>query len=384
MKITIVGAGNAGCFTALHYAWWSRGSGIEIELIHNPEVNPEPVGQATILDPPRLLFSALGFDWFNNKVHATPKTGVAYEGWGHVNDIVFHPFPADRLAMHFCPSEMQRAILDSGWFKVIEDNVDPKDVDADYVFDCRGKPEDLSDYDELKNPINAVILGKPNWDVTTCLWTRAVATPHGWTFVIPALKDSPAHNGCVGYLYNNFITLKEDAEKNFLEMFDVDITGHLNFSNYVAKNPVVDDRIFLNGNRLFFLEPLEASALQTYIEWARYSYDIMLNKIVNIKDGVNTIKTYIERVQNFILWHYKFGSKYDTPFWYYAQGNDFPLYDPYFSHVLKRSKANKDQIMPCSYGGGVMEEEKYAYFDPLSFKVWDEGMSRQPKKDLLR
>ena len=55
--------------------------------------------------------------------------------------------------MHFCPSEMQRAILDSGWFKVIEDDVDPKDVDADYVFDCRGKPEDLSDYDELNNPI---------------------------------------------------------------------------------------------------------------------------------------------------------------------------------------------------------------------------------------
>ena len=384
MKITIVGAGNAGCFTALHYAWWTRGSGIEIELIHNPSVRPEPVGQATVLEPPHLLFSALGFDWFNNKVHATPKTGVVYEGWGHVNDNVFHPFPADRLGMHFCPSEMQRAILDSGWFKVIEDNVDPKDVDADYVFDCRGKPEDLSDYDELKNPINAVILGKPNWDVTTCLWTRAVATPHGWTFVIPALKDSPAHNGCVGYLYNNFITLKEDAEKNFLEMFDVDITGHLNFSNYVAKNPVVDDRIFLNGNRLFFLEPLEASALQTYLWWVRNSCDMILTKRKMFDDGINTIKTYIGSVQNFILWHYHFGSKYDTPFWKYAKTLTFK--DPSFNMFLKNSrKVNRDDVLYSSYGGKVDErDESYAYWDLLSFKAWDEGMTRQPKKDLLR
>ena len=382
MKITIVGAGNAGCFTALHYAWWTRGSGIEIELIHDPTVPPEPVGQATILDPPQLLFSALGFDWFNNKVHATPKTGVVYEGWGQVNDTVSNPFPADKVGMHFCPSEMQRGILDSGWFKVIEDDIDPEDVDADYVFDCRGKPEDLSDYNELKNPINSAILGKPNWDVT-CLWTRAVATPNGWTFVIPTLKDSPAYAGCVGYLYNNGITSKEDAENNFLEMFDVDITRHLNFDNYVAKNPVVDDRIFLNGNRLFFLEPLEASALQIYLEWARYSFDMILNQTVSIADGIQRIKTYIRRVENFIKWHYHFGCKYDnSKFWNYASGNNFAIRDPYFNFVLKKAqKMKRDELVP--YGGLVTEEERYGYFDPLSFKVWDEGMTRQLKKDLL-
>ena len=43
-------------------------------------------------------------------------------------------------------------------FKVIEGDVDPKDVDADYVFDCRGKPNDYSEYDELVNPTNAALL----------------------------------------------------------------------------------------------------------------------------------------------------------------------------------------------------------------------------------
>ena len=353
MKISIVGAGNGGCFTALHFVCYSRG--IEIEIVHNPNISPEPVGQATLVDPPRLLFDTLGFDWFNNRVHATPKTGIVYEGWGKVNEKVSNPFPANHIGMHFCPSEVQSSILNSGLFRVIEDDVDPKDVDADYVFDCRGKPEDLSDYDELKNPINAVILGKPNWDVT-CLWTRAVATPDGWTFVIPTLKDSPAYKGCVGYLYNSDITSKEDAEKNFLEMFDVEISGYLNFNNYVAKDFVVDDRIFLNGNRLFFLEPLEASALQTHLEWARHVFDIVLNKSISMEEGKINMRNYIEKVQNFILWHYHFGSKYDTPFWEYARTLTFK--DSQFNMFLE------DNL-----------EGWYAYWDSSLFKRWHEGMT---------
>ena len=39
---------------------------------------------------------------------------------------------------------------------------------------------------------------------------------------------------------DNKITSKEEAEKNFLDLFDVDISGYLTFNNYVAKNPIVD------------------------------------------------------------------------------------------------------------------------------------------------
>ena len=68
--------------------------------------------------------------------------------------------------------------------------------------------------------------------------------------------SSPSHKGCVGYCYNQDITSKENAEKNMLEMFDVEITKHLKFNNYIAKQPIIDDRIFLSGNRLFFIEPM--------------------------------------------------------------------------------------------------------------------------------
>ena len=44
MKISIIGSGNAGCFTALYYS----SQGKEVELIHNPDVLPVTVGQATM------------------------------------------------------------------------------------------------------------------------------------------------------------------------------------------------------------------------------------------------------------------------------------------------------------------------------------------------
>ena len=382
MKISIIGAGNAGCFTALHFAWWTRKFATEIELIHDPSVSPEPVGQATILNPPNLLFGALGFNWAENTIYATPKTGLVYEGWGKVNERVSHPFPADKMGMHYCPSEMQKYILKSGLFNVVEDDVDPKDVDADYIFDCRGIAKDFSEYEKLKNPINAAILAKPNWNTLECLWSRHVATPDGWTFIIPTHPDSPSYDYCVGYLYNSDITSKEDAEKNFLDLFDVDIKKHLPFNNYIAKNLVVDDRILLNGNRLFFIEPLESSSVQTYLEWARYSYNAIINRKIDIKEATKKMRNYIERVQNFVLWHYQFGSKYETPFWDYAKTLSFK--DADFNIRLKKiRKLDRGDVVPPDYGGEVLPYSNYAYWDLLSFKVWDDGMTRQSLKEVL-
>ena len=376
MKISVVGGGNGGCFTALYLAWNRKD--IEVELIYNPEVLPERVGQATLLNPPTLLWAATGFDWYHNSIHATMKSGILYEGWGQVNEEVFHPFPPESMAMHYCPWEMQASILQSGHFNVIHGDVDPKDVDADYVFDCRGKPDDSSEYDELINPINACVLGKPKWNTSRNSWSRHVATPDGWTFVIPTRYKSPSHDFCVGYCYNSDITQQEVAEYNFLEKFDVDVTKHVKFKNYVAKNPIVDDRIILNGNRLFFLEPLESSSTQTYIMWADYIMKHVLTKEVSFSQASKECRRYVEETQNFVLWHYQYGSKYNTPFWDYAKTLTFK--DQEFDRLLYESRSyDKYGIIPKSFGGRSMEVEDcfYAQWTPYSFKVWDQGMTKE-------
>ena len=374
MKISVVGGGNGGCFTALYLAWHRKD--IEVELIYNPEVLPERVGQATLLDPPKLLWAALGFDWYHNPIHATMKSGILYEGWGQVNEEVFHPFPPQSMAMHYCPWEMQASILQSGHFKVTHGDVDPKDVDADYVFDCRGKPDDFSEYDELVNPINACVLGKPKWNTSRNSWSRHVATPDGWTFVIPTRYKSPSHDFCVGYCYNSDITQQEVAEYNFLEKFDVDVTKHVKFKNYVAKNPIVDDRIILNGNRLFFLEPLESSSTQTYIMWADYIMKNILTNEDSITNASKECKRYIEKTQNFVLWHYQCGSKYNTPFWEYAKSLSFK--DDEFDSMLYESRSYDGHgIIPKCYGGHAGNDDFYGQWSPYSFKVWDQGMTKQ-------
>ena len=374
MKMSIVGGGNGGCFTALYLAWHRKD--IEVELIYNPEVLPERVGQATLLNPPTLLWAATGFDWYHNPIHATMKSGILYEGWGQVNEEVFHPFPPQSMAMHYCPWEMQASILQSGHFNVVHGDVDPKDVDADYVFDCRGKPDDFSEYEDLINPINACVLGKPKWNTSRNSWSRHVATPDGWTFVIPTRYKSPSHDFCVGYCYNSDITQQEVAEYNFLERFDVDVTKHVKFKNYVAKNPIVDDRIILNGNRLFFLEPLESSSTQTYIMWADYIMKNILTNEDSITNASKECKRYIEKTQNFVLWHYQCGSKYNTPFWDYAKSLSFK--DDEFDSMLYESKSyDKYGIIPKGYGGHAGNDDFYGQWSPYSFKVWDQGMTKQ-------
>ena len=374
MKISVVGGGNGGCFTALYIAWHRKD--IEVELIYNPEILPERVGQATLLNPPGLLWAATGFDWYHNQIHATMKSGILYEGWGQVNDKVFHPFPPNSMAMHYCPWEMQASIMQSGHFKVTHGDVDPKDVDADYVFDCRGKPDDFSNYEDLDNPINACILGRPKWNTSKNSWSRHVATPDGWTFVIPTRKSSPSNDFCVGYCYNSDITQKEVAEYNFLEMFDVEVTKHVKFKNYIAKNPTIDDRIILNGNRLFFLEPLESSSTQTYIMWVKYIVDHVLKGEATFKNASKEVRRYIEQVKNFVLWHYQCGSKYDTPFWDYARSLTFK--DDAFDAMLYESRTyDKYGIIPKSYGGYTIDGNEYGQWAPYSFKVWYQGMTEQ-------
>ena len=376
-KVSVVGGGNAGCIAALYLSWYKKD--LEVELIYNPDVPCERVGQASVLDPPKLLWAATGFNWYNNPIHATFKSGILYEGWGQSNEKLFHGFPAHSMAMHYCPWEMQKHVLNSGLFKVTEGDVDPKDVDADYVFDCRGKPKDFSDYDDLINPTNAAILAKPNWDTTKAFWSRHIATPDGWTFVIPTHSESPSHDYCVGYCYNSDITQQEVAEYNLLEMFDVEVTKHLKFKNYIAKNPIVDDRIFLNGNRLFFLEPLESSSVQAYVECARYFVDYIITKKEPIEQAANSAKQYIRQLQNFVLWHYQFGSKYETPFWDYATKLSFR--DKTFDAMVEYCKqTTKRDILPKSYGGATSDASQYGQWPANSFKVWYEGMTKREEK----
>ena len=76
MRLAVVGAGNAGCISALHFNQYAPD--LEIEIYHDSKNTPiERVGQGTVLNVTKLLFSSLNFDWSVNQIGATVKTGIS-------------------------------------------------------------------------------------------------------------------------------------------------------------------------------------------------------------------------------------------------------------------------------------------------------------------
>ena len=370
-RIAIIGAGNAGCITALHFYFYGKDN-YEIEIYHSPEKHPiERVGQGTTIPPAALISSVFGTNWYDrNCIDATFKSGILYEGWGKSNDKIFHGFPMTNMAIHYVPQKLSDVILNSGLFKVKQQTInDPeKEIDSDWIIDCRGRHNrDRDNYQALVNPLNACLLYKKNGRDSDLTYTRTVATPNGWTFVVPN-TDSVSY----GYLYNNNITSKEDATEDFLDRFNLPETdGDLTFENYIAKEVCVGERTFLNGNRCGFLEPLEATAT--------YFYQTVCKAIWDCTNGLKTrqgvdkyVRDQMFRLETFIMWHYQFGSKYDTPFWKYAKSLPFKT-DDIFNNMIETSKGMTHLEMEQQFQHGPNFIELYGQWTYLSFKCWYDG-----------
>ena len=336
-RIAVIGAGNAGCITALHFNYYGKDK-YEIVLYHNPkEFAIERVGQGCNVSITQLITQTIESSWYDrNYIDATFKKGILYEGWGKKQDKIFHSFPMNTMSMHYVPQKLSDTILKSGLFEVVERTIDnpEKDIDADFIFDCRGRHNrNKDDYEPLINPLNSCLLYKKDGKDVGLDLTRTVATPNGWTFVIPNF-DSVSY----GYLYNDTITSTQAARHDFIERFNLpdDSATNISFENYVAKNLFVGERTILNGNRYSFLEPLEATSTGLYQSVCRFVWDYIQGNTTKIESEYN-IKRVVKQIETFILWHYQFGSKYDTPFWKYAKSLPFKP-DSYFKELLEKSK----------------------------------------------
>jgi tryptophan halogenase len=367
-KIAIIGAGNAAVATACHYHYfgvYAQDLFDKITIYYDPSIPIERVGQGTSLPFCKMVYKLFGLNWYdNNFIKATPKNGILYEHWGKNTDEIFHQFPMTSQAFHFVPKLLSKLILESGLFNVVEKRITnpEEEIDADFIFDCRGKHNrELDLYEDLINPLNHVILARKNEPDLKLTYTRCVATPDGWTFVIPN-HDSVSY----GYLFNDTITSLSDAKNNFVSLFDVvpDIDFH--FDNYIAKNCFYGERTIFNGNRLSFLEPLEATSIGFYLAAARCSWDHIVNDVSKEECNQN-VRDEMLRLQTFVQWHYQFGSKYNTPFWDYAKSLPFNP-DEKFTEVLNVAKQN--DLMSCRN----IEDISYSQWSLQSVKLWEQNI----------
>jgi hypothetical protein len=363
-KIAIIGAGNAACITAMHYYFFGKNYLDKIKIYYDPESPIERVGQGSTLAIPKLIHDVFNINWYNQSdlLKATRKDGILYENWGKRKDKITHYFPLNSTSFHYVPQLLSKLVLNSGLFDVVEAKIDDpeKEIDSDYIFDCRGRHNrDENLYEKLTNPLNSVILAKTYELDSSLTYTRCVATPDGWTFAIPN------HDGVsYGYLFNKEITDKETAEKNMKELFNVEPDGHLVFENYIAKKCFQGERTFLSGNKLAFLEPLEATSTTFHLEVAKYTWDHIMNGVDKELCNKN-IKDEMKRIETFVLWHYQKGSKYNTPFWEYAKSLPFYV-DKEFVDMVNFS--NYNDLMHLN-----INPKFYSQWSSLSFKNWIDG-----------
>ena len=339
MKVAIVGAGTAGLYCAVSLLE-SLPKFIKVDLIHSRVINPIEVGESSLVSFPHAL--SCGVDYVHHfdaaELGSTIKFGVQFKNW---NGDPFIPFASGAYGIQFDTTKLPRFILPrlnkmyqnfSEKLKTVKEikSLGKKvSIDGqiyDYVIDCRGYPEDYSDYiisDKVYLDSGIVVKSYTpgDWE-----YTYHIAHEHGWMFGIP-LQERTAW----GYLWNSEVTSELEAQSNLvnllgeyqIEYFSEDCR-QFKFKNYYAKSIVNEDgNIFVNGNRALFLEPIQATSLGCY----GIINGMIIDKILDDKYDNDMYHHIMDEVIKFINLHYLNGSNFDTPFWQMASKGAKELYD---------------------------------------------------------
>lgn len=343
-KIAIIGAGTAGCVSALHFLddknWINAmqlpdKTSVEIDWYHDPNIKPQPVGEGSTLRFSSLLHSKLGLTWDDlDKIDGTAKNGIMYHNWG--NKDFLHYFELSSSALHFNASKFQQYTKDrlNPIVNIIEANVTNDQVDADYVIDCSGRPKTITDDFHVPEyiPVNAAHVTQCYWDTPRFFHTKTVARPYGWVFMVPLV------NRCsVGYLYNHNINSLAEVQEDVQEIFQQwDLTpstdtNSFHYDNYYKKTPV-DGRVVYNGNSCFFLEPMEATSIDSTIQ--------ILHKAMHTPQTANEdIMRWFRECEYVIMIHYAAGSKWKNSFWEFAQDRGRKCIenaDPHIKNIVEK------------------------------------------------
>jgi tryptophan 7-halogenase len=331
IKVAVLGVGTAGLTSLSHcLAWFGEDS--EIYSISDPNTPILGIGESTTVQIPDNLYRGTGFNILNDghELDATAKYGVKYVGWRehdfhslivppsqalHFNNFKLKEFCFKRFNQRWKSrfntiyGKIEGMTQDNDQVTVVVDNIEHK---FDYVVDCRGYPEDYSDYyvsDVI--PVNHCLVHmipeKGEWN-----YTYHVAHRNGWMFGIPL----QTRQGW-GYLYNDTITSKEDAMSDIAERFNTTVDKldlrEFKFKTYYA-NKFLDGRIMKNGNRALFFEPLEALSGYFYDNVMKYFTDFIKGK--QNEHRVNeALSVYASSIETFIAYAYHGGSTYDSDFW---------------------------------------------------------------------
>lgn len=358
-KIAVIGRGTAGSLAAANVTRLHTDNEYELHHIHDSRIPVIGVGEGSwpnlVQELTRL--TNLSDETVQMRVKGTRKYGIEYEGWGLFDrDFTHHFLPRDMsYAYHLSADLMGDMLHESTNARHIDAkvlNITKVDGGAqvdfeglpperyDLVFDARGFPKALhpdQHIDIAFIPTNTAVIrrcppiiqepkGGPALQHT---YTRSVARPHGWIFVIPLTVHTS-----YGYIFNRDISDITEVESDFDEFLsregvkEYEQRAVIRFPNFVHRQ-MYDGAVARIGNAGAFMEPLEATAIvSAQLQIGMVIQTRLQRPLEHLERDapavnrflVNTILCY----GLFVGWHYSCGSIYDTEFWCHAREHVWP------------------------------------------------------------
>ena len=360
-KIAVVGRGTAGSLAAASVSRLHPDGDHELHHIYDSRIPVVGVGEGSwpsLVQELRKL-TDLPHETVQQRLKGTRKYGVAFEGWGRRNRDFTHYFTPQQVsyAYHLSADLMENLLREStnahridarvldierveGGAEVTFEGLPPERYDL--VFDARGFPRELDPGRHIEisfiptdtaviRRCPAIVDEEKEGPVLQHTYTRAVARPHGWVFVIPLTVHTS-----YGYIFNRGVSGLADVEADFDDFLEADRVSEfeqravIRFPNFVHRE-IYDGAVARIGNAAAFMEPLEATAIVS----AQLQIGMVLNMRLNRpaehreRDAPVANRFLIDNMLRyglFVGWHYSCGSVYDTEFWRYARDRAWPRF----------------------------------------------------------
>ena len=316
-KLAVIGRGTVGCFTVADFLRWTDW---DIDWYYDPDVPASGVGEGTTAMLPNRLHDSIVFSYEDLiAVGGTIKRGILKTGWSG-NGNYMHNFALGVNGIHFSAEALQAFLFNhlvaSGSIRTTENNVNADDIDADFVIDCSGRPLVDDSYDKMEYTFtNACRVAHCYWDGPRFNYTKAIAMPEGWMFIIPL-----QHRCSFGYVHNSAISKRDVIESQLLDIvheheLEPYAMPELSFNNY-KKKVNFTERIAYNGNKSFFVDPMEATSTTTALGINVLARDMWHGVEGATPENCNIIYgADIQEVEAMIALHYLRDPGFGTEFW---------------------------------------------------------------------
>lgn len=326
MNIGVIGKGTASIISTLVMLY----RGHNVTIVYDPNSEPINVGESTTPHIQELLYNVLGLSVSRmvDEGIFSYKMGVNFVNWGNGKSFHNHFNASNAVAHHFETkpfnnfihkhleeNNIVRYIPEKVNCITTEDNiVKLNDHIFDFVINCAGWSKDYNYITPYFQTVNSaqLFVDTPNCPHYDDMYTMHLATEDGWQFGLPFPKENTFK---CGYLYDRNLISHEDVKLK-LDKLNKKVHTTISWEPKYSKELLVHERVALNGNTLFFFEPLQALSLLYFYFSAVHIADYLDNICTQNLDNINYLYfTDMWSYQEMIAYHYQYGSIYSTEFW---------------------------------------------------------------------